>query len=274
MKHQFKFSPLPFDQIALDDFPVTPRIFKNARMWRWKGLIPQYYNLWIALSGKGEMITSGRAYPIRKGVAFILCPGQSVEAYSLEEAGVENFAVHFYPMKKGRKMQLPRDFLLSGHQVREFQFVQELIRHCVACGQFSDPLSTGQVKQDVMAALQQLFREKQSPLPAPSDVKIQSLMDDINETPSGRWTIEEMSRRTGLSASQVTRRFLALSGKSPNRFVVHARVTHACLMLRETSFSVEKLAEGLGYSDLFFFSKQFKQWMGIPPSQYRAQYRI
>jgi len=35
--------------------------------------------------------------------------------------------------------------------------------------------------------------------------------------------------------------------------------------------SVTRIAETLGYADIYFFSKQFKQWMGEAPLRYRER---
>jgi AraC-like DNA-binding protein len=38
-----------------------------------------------------------------------------------------------------------------------------------------------------------------------------------------------------------------------------------------SSFSIGRIADLLGYSDIYHFSKQFKEKTGIPPSRFRAR---
>jgi transcriptional regulator GlxA family with amidase domain len=57
------------------------------------------------------------------------------------------------------------------------------------------------------------------------------------------------------------------------QFVIHTRVEHACMLLRETALSVEQIADACGYRDVFFFSRQFKKVTASPPAAYRNSIR-
>jgi transcriptional regulator GlxA family with amidase domain len=56
---------------------------------------------------------------------------------------------------------------------------------------------------------------------------------------------------------------------SPGNFVVQARVQRAQQLALETDMSMSQIAEALGYSDVHFFSRQFKQWAGQSPGSMR-----
>ena len=45
----------------------------------------------------------------------------------------------------------------------------------------------------------------------------------------------------------------------------------ARLLLAESSLSVGMIAEALGFRDVFFFSRQFRQRTGLTPTAYRKQ---
>lgn len=40
--------------------------------------------------------------------------------------------------------------------------------------------------------------------------------------------------------------------------------------LKHTDMSIAQISEQAGYSDLFYFSKRFKSFWGVPPSRYRV----
>jgi YesN/AraC family two-component response regulator len=52
-------------------------------------------------------------------------------------------------------------------------------------------------------------------------------------------------------------------------FLARARVERACQLLAESTMNVSQIAETMGYSDIYFFSKQFKQFVGESPLRYR-----
>jgi len=75
-----------------------------------------------------------------------------------------------------------------------------------------------------------------------------------------------------MSAVQFTRRFRRAVGSSPGEFMVLARIEQAKLLLTTTSRDVIEIADSLGYSDQYYFSRQFAQRTGYPPVAYRRKH--
>jgi AraC family transcriptional regulator, transcriptional activator of pobA len=49
------------------------------------------------------------------------------------------------------------------------------------------------------------------------------------------------------------------------------RIHHACQMLGSEKLSVKEIAARLGYQDPFHFSRRFKAFQGVSPTEYRDQ---
>lgn len=45
----------------------------------------------------------------------------------------------------------------------------------------------------------------------------------------------------------------------------------ACHLLRSTLMSVGETADALGFSDMLYFSKKFRAYTGVSPTDYRKQ---
>lgn len=75
-----------------------------------------------------------------------------------------------------------------------------------------------------------------------------------------------------LSPSQFRRRFKALLHMSPLQFILKLRIQHAAKLLKSTSRNVSEIASDCGFTESNYFSRQFRQQMGIPPSEYREKY--
>jgi AraC-like DNA-binding protein len=75
----------------------------------------------------------------------------------------------------------------------------------------------------------------------------------------------------GLGMAEVTfrRKFRAAAGAAPHEYVIHSRVGEARRMLGETDLPIKSIAQRLGYNDVYFFSRQFKKFAGVPPGLYR-----
>lgn len=50
-----------------------------------------------------------------------------------------------------------------------------------------------------------------------------------------------------------------------------ARMKRACHLLRSTLMSVVETADALGFSDMLYFSKKFRAYTGVSPTDYRKQ---
>ncbi|MBQ4110004.1 MAG: helix-turn-helix domain-containing protein [Clostridia bacterium] len=59
------------------------------------------------------------------------------------------------------------------------------------------------------------------------------------------------------------------TGTSMHRYLLNYRMNKAVELLQTTSFSITKIAEEVGISDIKHFSKLFKNTVGVPPSYYK-----
>jgi len=77
-----------------------------------------------------------------------------------------------------------------------------------------------------------------------------------------------VARITGMSFRTLQRR-LAREGTSYSKIVTEVRQRMAEQLLRENSMKLVEIARQLGYSNLPNFTRAFRRWSGITPSEYR-----
>jgi AraC-like DNA-binding protein len=82
--------------------------------------------------------------------------------------------------------------------------------------------------------------------------------------------LAQFASHAGLSVSHFSELFRKNTGQSPMAYFTQLRIRNACRLLDLTTGSISKVAESAGYSDPYYFSRIFKQVMGIPPEKYRA----
>ena len=56
---------------------------------------------------------------------------------------------------------------------------------------------------------------------------------------------------------------------SPQQFTIEARMRNARSLLIDSGYTIAEIASLCGYSDIYFFSRHFKQRHGITPSIFR-----
>jgi len=119
----------------------------------------------------------------------------------------------------------------------------------------------------------QLLVEARRPTGSDADSRVGRLMSAIQEEPSADWRVPAMAAEAGLSRAQFTRRFTALAGMPPARFVIHARVSRATTLLRESDQTLAAIADDLGYTDVYYFARQYRLETGRTPGQTRREHR-
>ena len=85
------------------------------------------------------------------------------------------------------------------------------------------------------------------------------------ETPS----IRTLARELSLSPDHYAKLFRRVAGISPRELVQRARIDRARQLLHGSDMTISEIAEQVGYSDVFQFSRLFKQRTGKSPSHWR-----
>ena len=85
------------------------------------------------------------------------------------------------------------------------------------------------------------------------------------------FSVEELSKKVGMSRAQLHRKLIALTGKSASRFVRNYRLEHAYQLLEKKVGTVSEIAYRVGYSSPAYFTKCFTEDFGISPSQVKKE---
>ena len=105
--------------------------------------------------------------------------------------------------------------------------------------------------------------------PAPWLDRMARALDATAVTPRGAPDYAGLAEVAGVSERTLRRRFHAATGTSPHAYLLQRRTEEARRLLGETDLPVKAIAARLGYADVYFFSRQFRQLAGVPPAAYR-----
>ena len=84
-------------------------------------------------------------------------------------------------------------------------------------------------------------------------------------------TIEELSRVFHFNGNYLTRIFKKCKGMSPVKYLIQIRINEAIRIMRENEgLNIKQIAEMVGYADAYYFSRIFKNRMGVSPSDYKS----
>ncbi|MBQ8141277.1 MAG: helix-turn-helix domain-containing protein [Clostridia bacterium] len=102
-----------------------------------------------------------------------------------------------------------------------------------------------------------------------SQRRLETSIKYINNNYTSDITVPELAQMEFLSVSRYTALFKEIMNTSPYQYIINLRLNAACEMLRNSTLSITKIAELLGFQNCFFFSKLFKKHLNMSPLQYR-----
>ncbi|WP_347921796.1 ATP-binding protein [Pontimicrobium sp. SW4] len=88
-----------------------------------------------------------------------------------------------------------------------------------------------------------------------------------NNLDNEHFGVEDIAKQVGFSRSQLHRKLKALSDKSANQLITEIRLNEAHRMLTLKTGTVSEVAYSVGYSNLSYFTKSFKEKFGKLPSK-------
>lgn len=83
------------------------------------------------------------------------------------------------------------------------------------------------------------------------------------------FSLEKMAQYFHLSPFYVSRSFQKYMGKTIRETVKEIRISIAEILLRNTNYSVNEVAEQVGYEDISYFIEVFREKKGMTPLKYR-----
>lgn len=98
---------------------------------------------------------------------------------------------------------------------------------------------------------------------------IESAVKTLETTENYRLTLDELANSFGISKYYFIRLFKQHSGYTPMEYFQRVKLQKACTLLTDSSLSIRKISEFLGYANQYYFSNAFKVMFGLSPSEFR-----
>ncbi|MEM7348448.1 MAG: helix-turn-helix domain-containing protein [Chloroflexota bacterium] len=94
----------------------------------------------------------------------------------------------------------------------------------------------------------------------------------LRENYAEPFSTAQTAEAVGLSPSHLRTLFEKWVGESPQQFHTRYRIDQAKRLLTQQSLTIYEVAHHIGYVDVRYFSRVFKQFTGVSPSQYAKQH--
>jgi AraC-like DNA-binding protein len=99
---------------------------------------------------------------------------------------------------------------------------------------------------------------------------IENTLSYLEANVSAKLTLEEMAEHADLSISHFAATFKQQMGFSPIGYFIQLKMQYACSQLTFSNKTIQQIANEVGYTDPYYFSRLFKKVIGLSPQHYRG----
>lgn len=238
-----------------------------------------YYLIHYVISGKGVFSSQGEEYELGAGDSFVIEPEQLISYVSDETDPWHYCWIAFTGIQAAALVAStgvnPLQPIIHTKRNRHipvlFRHIQQALRSKKANAQLKSigylHLLLGEYCETLSAStLAGVVTE------AESDRIVQQAIHYLSTQYAEPITIELMAESLGYNRAYLSRMFKRHTKVTPVTFLLKLRVDKARLLLRERlELTIEQIASSVGFYDPLYFSKQFRRWYGVSPSEYRNQ---
>jgi len=235
------------------------------------------YDLWFVWAGHGRVLMTDADAILEPGVCLWMRPGRRYEATqeSASRLGISFFHFDLLDPRNGRPLHgfAPPFEIIRTH---ELSFLDAALRRVIDLQR--EPVGATAARELFGAVLSQLLHEQAMADQAQTGgidqhhlEVVQRIASGIRESPGDTGPVTELARAAGYSVDHFSRIFAKVTGFRPRDYVIAAKMERARQLLAESTLTIGMIAAALGYRSVFFFSRQFRQQTGHPPTDYRRR---
>ncbi|MGC9934553.1 helix-turn-helix transcriptional regulator [Priestia aryabhattai] len=127
-------------------------------------------------------------------------------------------------------------------------------------------VSDFKVSYEIHKIVSLLLETKNIFSPEPNLNDVIAFIDQNSEKPL---SINDLANIASLSVYHFSRKFKKLTGLSPHEYLILKRLTNAKFLLKNTTFSINKISDMIGFSSPSHFIATFKKHMNMTPKEFK-----
>lgn len=240
-----------------------------------------FFELTIITDGEGEVITNGKPTPVRRGDIYLSLPCDMHEIRSSKDAPMK---YDFFSFRTENAEYLSRlDEMSRCLTLEDRVFSDERISAlvCDAIVEFTkDSLFSKELLYSIFTQIiVYIIRDFSSTSPhakrrnaSTSDAICYQIMNYIDTHIYTMKSLEELAPVMKYNYSYLSTLFKKTTGNTLLSYYYAKRLDVARILILEKSLNISEIADALGYSSLYAFSRAFKATYGMSPKQYYTRH--
>jgi len=237
-------------------------------------------------NGAGEYFLDGKSYKIELGSVFIVRPGHCFSFRLENNPRPHMLNIHFdlieqedsfhpYPYPDSARVKpavcLPEDFAVKVKIVNRKNYENtffELYSIFLLQG-----IKWELKKKILMLQLVEIIYANAAMI-APRilpehHIIVQKSLEYIYNNLERKLTLDDLVKHAGVCRALFVKIFKEECGLTPVKFIYKVKIEKAKNELAAAEIPIKQVAENLGFADVYHFSRIFKEFVGMPPGQYK-----
>lgn len=265
---------------------VWPPNHQLSRSWFKNALTD--FTIWFFFQGQGEIIDSeGNIHPLYPGICLCMQPGMSFESTTDNQDQLGDAWLHVTFTRNGKPLtQSEWPSIPWYNEIIDVHFYDQLTRSIINLvipsefilgqdrheeNQLEAEFLTKGLLLDLLKNQRQASNHESNGINRHHQKVISQTLASVYENPLQFHSVEDMAQASGYSISHFRSLCHKITGQKPSDILIKLRIERAKNYLRHSELSIGMIAESLGYENIYYFSRQFKEVIGVTASQYRNQ---
>jgi AraC-like DNA-binding protein len=223
------------------------------------------------LQGDGEYRRDGRTWAVRSPCVLMAPLGAYVEHGPKKEWEelYFNYLPEHVPAAEARGLVPTSEPVWSIHDGRRFR--RRVLELLDSLDDLDSPGQADRIDRLAEGLIMESLIDSATPPLGERDRAVQAVRAYLEQHFREPVDPDELALEHGLSPSDFRRRWSAMMGMPPGRFLNQLRIGEACRLLIETDKRVGEVARLVGFTDQLYFARRFRQLTGETASEYRSQ---
>lgn len=276
---------LSFDLVQMPSCMRFGRMVQRNR-WNRQGLTRKNVNLLVYVVSGSAVFTVGENRYLLSNADALLIPANTIYTADTDDV-CDYYFFHFtgelvpapepeiYP-------QLERDFsfdtiepphrrIILTQMTKTAELGSKVYNYMTECedlhnsGAFSGRLAMDNILCRLLLLLAQIAEQQHFASGYP--IVLDKMLGYIRKNLTKSITTAELCRYCGVSESYAARIFKRHLNVSITQYITDQKLSYACELMRNTGMNVSQIASYLGFCDVFYFSRRFKEKYGKSPTK-------
>lgn len=267
----------------------TVHYFKYGRNFKYPGEQHDFWEMVFIDSGTANILTGDKTLKLSQGQAFFHKPNEK-HNISTDEEFANSAIITFECKSRALKNLSGKIFNLNDF---EKSMLNKIIHETKAgyvdrmndvyltkMNKNSDaPFGGDQIiKNCIELLLISLLRSSQKTVTPSEKIGLNSSSDNIVEniigilnemiTSTKSISLDEISYRLNFSKSYIKSQFKRKTGYSIIQYFINMKIENAKKLLSQQKYTISEISDILGFSSVYYFSRQFKSQTDMSPTEY------